>query len=254
MEDADWLHFYFSGAIFQYMFGNGILNSLQFIFASILVRDTLPSHHIPVFALGSIITDILARYFLLQSVLSVTSLGLLMAGLCCFAALFRTFTPAERSTITPKVVIFGISVALLLHIIIFGSYFLAQDHQPIISLIDQAGLQFKDYENAARSQSLRGAVNEYNRRYGRPPPPGFDIWYQFATDRGVRVIHEYDQIVEDLRPFWGIEPKVLRERVARVASNDWNNFAQIRIRGGKPEVGTTPQWRVYPSKFGFVDG
>jgi hypothetical protein len=245
MNDADWLNFYKGGAILQYMLGNGIFSGLQFIFGGILIRDTLPEHHLPIFALGSIITDLLARYSLRQSLFSVTSLGLLVAGACCASSLFQRFTPSKRVSTTPKSVVLGVGVALFLHIIIFGIYFVAQDHQPIITLMDQAALKFHDYTAAANSRTLRAAVDEYNRRYGRPPPPGFDIWFQFATDRRIKVINEYDQIVEDLRPFWGIEPKILRERIAHVAGNPLNNFAQISIRGNEATIGVSPQWRVF---------
>jgi len=58
------------------------------------------------------------------------------------------------------------------------------------------------------------------------------------------VINEYDQIVGDLRPFWGIEPKVLRERVVRAAGNAGNDLAHLKIRNGKVEIASAPQWRV----------
>ena len=254
MNDADWLNFYHYGAIVQYMLGNGIVTAIQLILGAILIRDTLPNHHIPVFAFGSIVTDLLARYSLRQSVFSLTSLGLVVAGSCCLITLFRTFTPVKRTSSAPKIVIFGVGIAFVLHIIIFGVYFMALDRQPIITLMDKASLKFQDYTTAASSRTLRAAVNEYNHRYGRPPPPGFEVWFQFATDRGCNVIHEYDQIVEDLRPFWGIEPKVLRERVARVAGNSWNNFAQITIRDKKADIGVSPQWRVPFLTFAFGNG
>ena len=254
MNDADWLHFYHRGAILQYMLGNGILTAIQLILGAILIRDTLPNHHISIFALGSIITDFLARHSLRQSVFSLTSLGLVVGGSCCLTTLFRTFTPAKRTSSTPKVVIFGVGIAFLLHIIIFGVYFLAQDRQPIITLMDKASVKFQDYTTAASSYTLRAAVNEYNHRYGRPPPPGFDIWFQFATEKGSQVIHEYDQIVEDLRPFWAIEPKVLRERIAHVAGNSWNSFAQITIRDKKADIGVAPQWRVPFLTFALGNG
>lgn len=236
------------------MLGNGIVTAIQFILGAILIRDTLPNHHMSVFALGSIVTDLLARHSLRQSIFSLTSFGLVVAGTCCIITLFRTFNTGKRTSSAPKLVIFGIGIAFALHIIIFGVYFLAQDRQPIITLMDKASLKFHDYTTAASSSTLRAAVNEYNHRYGRPPPPGFDIWFQFAKNRECQVIHEYDQIVEDLRPFWGIEPKVLRERVARVAGNSWNNFAQITIRDKKAEIGVSSKSTVRVLTFAFGNG
>ena len=58
------------------------------------------------------------------------------------------------------------------------------------------------------------------------------------------MINEYDQIVGDLRAFWGIEPKVLRERVVRAAGNAGNDLAHLKVRDGKVEIASAPQWRV----------
>jgi hypothetical protein len=245
MGDTYWLHFYYPGSISQCLLWNGILSGLQFILGSILICRSSPSVHFPVFALGSVITDLLARFLLHQSFLTVTSLGLVVAGTCCLAGIFPVSSPSKRNSRTPKLVILGIGIGFLLNILIFGIYFLARDQQPILTLMDQASLRFHDYSTSVKALNLRAAVNEYNHRYGRPPPPGFDIWFQFATDRGVKVIHDYDQVVEDLRPFWGIEPAVLRERVVHVASNEWNQVGLIRIRNKKAEVEVAPQWRVF---------
>jgi hypothetical protein len=226
------------------MLANGILGALQFLLGSILIRDSPPTFHIPTFALGSILTDLQARFLLRQSFFSIASLGLVVAATTCTASILRPSPPGKRSTAVPKLAVVGIGAAILLHVLIFGIYFIAQDHQPIISLMDHASAQFHDYSTASASISLHETVVEYNRRYGRPPPPGFDIWYQFASDRGSKVIHDYDQIMEDLKPFWGIEPRVLRERVTRAASNEKNQLGQISIRGGKAEITVAPQWLV----------
>jgi len=63
---------------------------------------------------------------------------------------------------------------------------------------------------------------------------------------------EFDQINEDLRPFWGIEPRVLRERVAMVGGNERNDFAVIRIREKKAEIPVAPQHRVPLPLFCFL--
>ena len=110
--------------------------------------------------------------------------------------------------------------------------------------MEGASQHFHSYVQTSTAPSLRAVVRDYEARWGRPPPPGFDIWFQFATDRNSKVLLEYDQINEDLMPFWGVEPRVLRERVQRVAGNDWNNFALIRIRDKKAEIPVAPQHRV----------
>jgi hypothetical protein len=226
---------------------NGVLGALQFILGGVLIRDTMPNFHIPIFSFGSVTTEILARLLLHQSIFRVPALGLFSAGGCCISSLFGApiSTPNKRSSSAPKIAVFGITVAFMLHIVIFGVYFLAQDHQPIISFMDHASLTFHEYATSAGSSlTLRVAVEEYHRRYGRPPPPGFDAWFRFAMERDTKVIDEYDQIVEDLRAFWGIEPKVLRERVSRVAGNKWNSVGQVSIRQNRAVITVAPQWLV----------
>ncbi|KAG6817367.1 hypothetical protein H0H87_009554 [Tephrocybe sp. NHM501043] len=56
------------------------------------------------------------------------------------------------------------------------------------------------------SKSLAEAVKEYERRYARLPPRGFDIWWKYVQEHNVQLPDEYDQIYEDLEPFWGMDP------------------------------------------------
>ena len=70
---------------------------------------------------------------------------------------------------------------------------------PIDDLIVAANSRHKTWTEQARtSRDLRAAVAEYKRRYNRTPPPGFDYWYKFATDRGSIVIDDFDSIENDL--------------------------------------------------------
>ena len=228
------------------MFGNGILGAVQVVLGCVLIRDTVAEYSIPVFALGAILTDILASSMLHQSILGVSSLGLIVAGALCIVSLVRMPSSSiKRPSNTSRIFAFLIIAAFILHLIIFGVYFFVQDHQPITRLIERASSVFESYTNTASSTTLEDAVNEYVRRYQRPPPPGFDHWYNFAVDRKSRIINEYDQIVNDLRPFWGVEPRELRHRLAKVAGNDWNNIGMVSIRNREPIIAMAPQWLVW---------
>ena len=58
---------------------------------------------------------------------------------------------------------------------------------------------------------LADASREYRRRRGRHPPPGFDQWFFFAQEKEAVIIEDlFDQIYEDLSPYWGMEPKAIR--------------------------------------------
>jgi hypothetical protein len=70
-----------------------------------------------------------------------------------------------------------------------------------------------------QSTSLREAVAEYRRRYKRDPPKGFEDWYAFAMANNVKIIDEYDGMVEDLAPFWELPGQEIRRRVLQVRTN-----------------------------------
>ena len=86
---------------------------------------------------------------------------------------------------------------------------------PIPKLMANAQAKFKKMI-AGQSKTLADAVKEYKRRYGRNPPKGFDEWFDFAKENGAKIIDEYDQIVRDLEPFWGMSGEELRRRATQV--------------------------------------
>ncbi|OLN90319.1 Beta-1,2-xylosyltransferase 1-like protein 3 [Colletotrichum chlorophyti] len=123
-------------------------------------------------------------------------------------------------------------------------------------------LPFPDFLSAADTQSdawiaqanssstLSEAVSEYRRRYGVAPPPNFDKWFAFAVARGSPIIDDFAQINDDLLPFWGVEPGVLRQRTEHAM--ELLGMGGIRVRGGKVEVAPgTPgshQWMMQSMK------
>jgi hypothetical protein len=85
----------------------------------------------------------------------------------------------------------------------------------IPKLMAKAQAKFKTMITG-QSKTLAEAVKEYKRRYGRNPPKGFDEWFEFAQENGVKIIDEYDQLVRDLEPFWSMSGKELRRRAIQV--------------------------------------
>ena len=74
---------------------------------------------------------------------------------------------------------------------------------PIDSLIRDATVQSEAWaKQASASQTLDQALVEYRRRYKRYPPPAFNDWYAFAKEKSSFVIDDWDQIYNDLEPFW----------------------------------------------------
>ncbi|KZT00713.1 glycosyltransferase family 90 protein [Laetiporus sulphureus 93-53] len=101
---------------------------------------------------------------------------------------------------------------------------------PIPKLMAEAETKFRQLVSS-QSKTLEEAVKEYQRRYGRKPPRGFDEWWRFAQDNEVVMIDEYDGIMEDLAPFWAMPGEELRERAALAGHLPYIDL--VRIRDGK---------------------
>lgn len=86
---------------------------------------------------------------------------------------------------------------------------------PIPKLMVEAEDNFRQMLSR-QSKTLEQAVEEYQRRYKRPPPKGFDEWWRFAQENGVVMIDEYDGINKDLAPFWELSGEQLRWRAGIV--------------------------------------
>ncbi|KAG5733417.1 hypothetical protein E4T56_gene4120, partial [Termitomyces sp. T112] len=80
---------------------------------------------------------------------------------------------------------------------------------PIFELIRNAQAAW-DAKLQRASRTLAEAVAEYKRRYKRLPPQGFDDWWEYVQKHDVQLPDEYDQIYEDLEPFWGMDPQDLQ--------------------------------------------
>lgn len=89
---------------------------------------------------------------------------------------------------------------------------------------------------ASVSKTLKIAVQGYQtRNYHRDPPPKFDTWYKFATDRNSPIIDHFEQIGHDILPYWGLSPEKLREAVALAAQQP--DIAIVKVENGVPSHG-----------------
>lgn len=85
--------------------------------------------------------------------------------------------------------------------------------------------------HASTSQSVRVAVDEYRERHsGRTPPSGFDVWFEFAKARGSLVLDHFQQIEDDILPFWGLSPSKIREDITQLGTN--RDIGLVSIRKG----------------------
>lgn len=116
------------------------------------------------------------------------------------------------------------------------------DPHPIHYLRLEADQRWRDYESD-RSLTFRQTVEKYRSKYGRHPPPKFREWYKFARKRNVFNIDDFDQIMDDLRPFWAIEPHIIRQHAAHMWEHPDHGIAGIHVRGHKIVNRTNDSWR-----------
>ncbi|KIK70041.1 glycosyltransferase family 90 protein [Collybiopsis luxurians FD-317 M1] len=84
-----------------------------------------------------------------------------------------------------------------------------EGQHPIFELMEKSEANWQKKLQKA-SRSLHEAVVEYERRYRRKPPVGFDIWWRYVEENNVQLPDEYDQINRDFEAYWGIDPHDLQ--------------------------------------------
>ena len=108
----------------------------------------------------------------------------------------------------------------------------AQPH-PIPVLLARAEKQWKDLR-ARQSRNLGEAVKEYERRYKRKPPRGFDVWWRAVEEVDAILPDEYDRINMDLAPFFALPKKEMRRRMEMVQA--MNETFTIEVLNGQVSV------------------
>jgi hypothetical protein len=103
-------------------------------------------------------------------------------------------------------------------------------------------------QSAAQSKTLREATREYQKRYGIPPPPHFDKWYDYAVSVHSPIIDEFSQIHSDLFPYWGMPPALIRDRTVHLLEHPMLSFGGLAIEHGKirisPHIHGTHKWMM----------
>jgi len=144
----------------------------------------------------------------------------------------------NQSLVSPTLIRKIIIPVLLIHLYLQVSQRKVLDYHPIDILIQESSTQAATWaKQATVSNNIGDAVAQYHGRYGRYPPPSFDVWYEFAKDRSSLVIDDFDDMYNDLEPFWDLGPAEIRSRTSKILSDPWNEVADIVIRSGKAEIG-----------------
>ena len=111
---------------------------------------------------------------------------------------------------------------------------------PIDRLMEDAKSTHEAYvQQASSSRTMAEAVKTYRERYNQHPPPGFDKWYRYATQREAVVIDNFDNIYHDLLPFYTLSPQDIRQRTWDVVSNRWHDANALIVRNGSVTISNT---------------
>ena len=134
----------------------------------------------------------------------IAIVAFMQAGL--YAARSESLTTADFSSWIPTTSLFRTSVKTP-----DGKL----SEHPIPRLMAEAEDKFRNLL-ARQSKTLEEAVVEYRRRYNREPPKGFDEWWDFLQKWEVKIVDEYDGLMEDLAPFMELSGEEIRRRVNQV--------------------------------------
>ncbi|KAJ4355491.1 uncharacterized protein N0V89_003507 [Didymosphaeria variabile] len=105
-------------------------------------------------------------------------------------------------------------------------------HHPIDDLIANATAAFSTLLSK-QATTLTKTADAYRKQRGCHPPPGFDAWYAFAIAHNVIIVEDFfDQIYDDLSPFWGVPAKQIRQQARQLPNRVVVRNKKVQTRKG----------------------
>jgi hypothetical protein len=217
------------------IFADGFIFSILSISATFIVSEDGPTTFIGTLVFLSGLLAAVERTLLAGTWENIwrfeTNIAL---SLLCIGFVFFAYTIGLRSV---AFVGRAFLVLLLLILLITSAIFTIVknpylDSHPIQRLIYDTRVEADRWAvHASVSRTLRVAVQEYKERnHGRDPPPKFDVWYKFATERNSPIIDHFAQIGSDILPFWAFPPDKIRQSLDLVASQP--DIAIVKVEDG----------------------
>ena len=151
---------------------------------------------------------------------STSTLGLVSSPTIAMGALWQTVIRALLSKGRYRIWLCILVLILLLasSVLVVGSrsshnegmqYQQTFSVHPVDTLVQQGQRQFSTLLSK-QSRTIEEARTEYARRYGRQPPPKFDVWFELAMQHNLMLVDEFDGAMRSLEPFWGVATSTLR--------------------------------------------
>jgi hypothetical protein len=105
-------------------------------------------------------------------------------------------------------------------------------HHPIDDLITNATATFRSLVSK-QTTTLNETADAYRDRRGRHPPPGFDAWHAFASAHNAVLVEDFfDQIYNDLSPFWSVPAKQIRQQARQLPNRIVVRNKKVQTRKG----------------------
>jgi hypothetical protein len=109
--------------------------------------------------------------------------------------------------------------------IVIATYGVLVAQSPIHTPVHPLERSISDAENhfqslaAQETYTYTQAVESYRQRRGRCPPPGFRAFYErLQRSGGISIEPFWDQIYDDLEPFWGVSAHATQSAAASLVS------------------------------------
>ncbi|MBW0548405.1 hypothetical protein O181_088120 [Austropuccinia psidii MF-1] len=84
-------------------------------------------------------------------------------------------------------------------------------NHPILNLLNNASKNW-NLKLESQSNNFQSAIQQYLKRNHRPPPKGFDLWWNWANKNNVKLLDEYDSLHRAIQPFFALPPQVFKAR------------------------------------------
>ena len=112
---------------------------------------------------------------------------------------------------------------------------------PIRHLAAEAEVKFHAMVKK-QSRTLEECCIEYERRYGRKPPPHFDKWFRAAQKQGFLLVDEFDAMMTPMKPFWGVAPSDIRARLdSMIVASQGEGVCRFTVSHGDNSSFTNPE-------------
>ncbi|KAF7188741.1 Beta-1,2-xylosyltransferase 1 [Pseudocercospora fuligena] len=103
---------------------------------------------------------------------------------------------------------------------------------PVKTLVEKAEKEFDQMLNR-QSDTYKQATAEYRRRYGRPPPPGFDHWYEYAIAEKSPIIDDFDVVERAIEPFLALSGAEVAKTLQEAQDDRGFDTWSCRVESGR---------------------